>query len=59
MTVKHVETNIEPTIRVNNINISTVNTYEYLGIFVDDKLSMNEYVDSMWMKTNTNIRHSI
>ena len=55
MTIKHTQTNIEPPVRVNNINIGTVNTYEYLGMILDTKLSMNEYVDSMWKKTNSKV----
>ena len=47
LTVKHVQSNIEPTVCVNNTKISTVNTYEYLGMILDNRLSMNDYVDNM------------
>ena len=55
MTIKHTQTNIERPVRVNNINIGTVNTYEYLGMILDTKSSMNEYVDRMWKKTNSKV----
>ena len=29
-----------------------VRSYEYLGIILDDKLSMNDYLESMWKKAN-------
>ena len=55
MTIKHTQTSIEPTVLVNNVKIGNVNTYEYLGMILDNKLSMNEYVDSMWKKANTRV----
>ena len=29
--------------------------YEYLGMLLDDKLSMNEYADAVWKKTNAKV----
>ena len=55
LTIKHTQSNIEPTVCVNNTNISTVKTYDYLGMILDNRLSMNEHVDNMWKKANTKV----
>ena len=43
--------------RVNKISmynkeISNVSHYKYLGMILDDKLTMKEYLDVVWKKTN-------
>ena len=55
LTVQHSKPDHEPVVYVNNKCISTVKTYEYLGMLLDNKLSMNEYIDSMWKKANTKV----
>ena len=46
---------IRPNFIVQGNKISTVHQYEYLGILLDDKLSMNNYLDSMWKKANSKL----
>ena len=53
MIVKHAKTLSDPSVTVNGSKITTVNRYEYLGMLLDDKLTMNEYVDSMWKITKS------
>ena len=55
MVVKHTKIPTEPSLTVDGIKISTVQQYEYLGMLLDDKLSMNEYADAMWKKANTKV----
>ena len=55
LTIKHTPSNIEPSVRVNGTNISNVQTYEYLGMILDNKLSMNEHVNNMWKKANAKV----
>ena len=55
MVVKHTKISAEPCLSVDGVKISTVQQYEYLGMLLDDKLSMNEYADAMWKKTNTKV----
>ena len=55
LTVKHTTPDLEPLVYVNNKCISTVKSYEYLGMMLDDKLTMNEHIDNMWKKANTKV----
>ena len=45
----------EPELNLEQSKISTVHQYEYLGMILDDKLSMNKYLDVIWKKTNSKI----
>ena len=38
-----VKTLCNPQIKVGNYKLGTVRSYEYLGIILDDELSMNDY----------------
>ena len=40
---------------VRNKQISIVHTYEYLGVLIDEKLSHNDYIESISKKTNNKI----
>ena len=55
LTVKHTKSTVDPQIYTENNKIGNVKTYEYLGMVLDDKLSMNEHVDSMIKKANAKI----
>ena len=44
MVIKHTKVPNEPTLIVEKNNINTVNQYEYLGMVLDDKLTMNKYI---------------
>ena len=55
MVVKHTKTPTEPCLEINGLKISTVHQYEYLGELLDDKLTMNEYADSMWKKADAKV----
>ena len=55
MTIKHTKIPKEPELRSTGGKVSTVHQYEYLGMILDDKLTMNEYVDVIWKKTNSEI----
>ena len=50
MFVKHVKSvNLNSNLMCNK-EISNVSHYEYLGMILDDKLIMNEYLDVVWEK---------
>ena len=55
MMVKHTKVNHEPQLKIDDYKIGTVCLYEYLGMILDDKLTMNQYLDSMWKKANVKI----
>ena len=55
LTVQNSKPDHEPPVHVNNKCIGTVTSYEYLGMSLDNKLSMNEYLDNMWKKANTKL----
>ena len=55
MVIRHMKAPHEPSFTVQDNKISTVHQYEYLGMFLDDKLSMNNYLDSMWKKANSKL----
>ena len=55
MVIKHTKVPNEPTLIVEKNNINTVNQYEYLGVVLDDKLTMNKYLDAIWKKTNSKL----
>ena len=55
MLVKHKKASCEPQVKMGNFKLSTVSSYEYLGIVLDDKLSMNDYLEMMWKKANVKI----
>ena len=46
---------LEPAVHVNNKCISTVQSYEYLGMILDNRLTMNDHIDNMWKKANTKV----
>ena len=56
MLIKHTKVFQEPQIKMGNFKLGTVCSYEYLGVTLDDRLSMNDYLDSMWKKTNIKIK---
>ena len=55
MLIKHTKVTGEAQINIGNYKIGTVSTYEYLGMILDDKLSMNDYLDKMWKTANAKI----
>ena len=55
MVVKYTKPPQEPNFTTNKTKLSTVHHYEYLGFLLDDKLSMNDYLDVMWKKTNSKL----
>ena len=56
MSIKHTKEAAEPNLSTKNGHtIGSVQQYEYLGMLLDNKLSMNEYVDVMWKKANSKI----
>ena len=55
MMVKHTRVDCEPQLKIDDYNIGTVGSYEYLGMILDDKLTMNPYLDGMWKKANAKI----
>ena len=55
MTIKHTKIPKEPELRSTGGKVSTVHQYEYLGMILDDKLTMNEYLDVIWKKTISKI----
>ena len=52
--IKHTKVPNELTLDVEKNNISIVNQYEYLDMVLDDKLTMNKYLDTIWEKTTLN-----
>ena len=55
MVVKHDKLNNVPELELDGCKINTVHQYEYLGMIMDDKLAMNNYLDVTWKKTNAKI----
>ena len=55
MVIRHIKPPHEPVLKTENNTISTVHHYEYLGFLMDDKLSMNDYLDVMWKRTNSKL----
>ena len=55
MTIQHSKPDSEPAVHVGNKCISTVQSYEYLGMILDNKLAMNDHIDSMWKKANMKV----
>ena len=55
MVIKHTKVNAEPDLLLDNCKIGTVQQYEYLGMVLDSKLAMNNYLDVIWNKTNAKI----
>ena len=55
MVVKHTKIPNEPSLNLDGEKIGTVQQYEYLGMLLDDKLSMNVYTDAMWKKANSKV----
>ena len=55
MIVKHTKVPAEPSLEIGDIKINSVQQYEYLGMLLDDKLTMNEYADAVWKKANTKV----
>ena len=45
MIVRHMKIQHEPELKMEHLKINMVHQYEYLGMTLDDKLSMNEYLD--------------
>ena len=44
--------NVVPNIQIENSNLSTVTSYEYLGMTLDNKLNMSKHVEGMYKKAN-------
>ena len=38
-----------------SLKLGDVQQYEYFGMLLDDKLTMNEYTDAMWKKANAKV----
>ena len=55
MLIKQAKVSCESQVKQGNYKIGTVRSYEYLGIVLDDKLSMNDYLELMWKKANAKI----
>ena len=55
MIVKHTKVPAGPSLEIGDIKINSVQQYEYLGMLLDDKLTMNEYADAVWKKANTKV----
>ena len=55
MIVRHTKVHHEPKLKVEQVKINTVHQYEYLGMTLDDLLSMNDYLNVIWKKANTKI----
>ena len=55
MIIKHTKVPNKSTLIVEKNNINTINQYEYLGVVLDDKLTMNKYLDAIWKKTNSKL----
>ena len=55
MVVRHTKPPHEPNFETSKIKLSTVHHYEYLGFLLDDKLLMNDYLESMWKKANSKL----
>ena len=55
MIVKHTKVPTEPEFVFDGHKINTVHQYEYLGMILDDKLTMNDYLHAVWTKTNSKI----
>ena len=53
MIVRHTKITEEPTLILGDHEIGLVHCYEYLGMLLDDKLAMNDYVDTMWKKATS------
>ena len=55
MMIKHTKVDCKPQLKIGDYKVGTVSSYEYLGMTLDDKLTMNRYLDALWKKTNTKI----
>ena len=55
MIVRHMKVHHEPELKIERVKINTVHQYEYLGMTLDDRLSMNDYLDVIWKKANAKI----
>ena len=55
MVIKHNRVNNETELKLNGHTINNVHQYEYLGMVLDDKLAMNNYLDVMWKKANAKV----
>ena len=59
MVIQHTKAFHEPNFVVQDNRINTVHQYEYLGMILDDKLSMNNYLDNSKLGILTKIRRFI
>ena len=55
MVVKHIKSQNPQEISMYNNVVGTVNHFEYLGMTLDNRMTMNEYLDVIWKKTNAKI----
>ena len=55
MLIRHMKVQHEPEFKIEQGKINTVHQYDYLGMTLDDKLSMNEYLDVIAKKANMKI----
>ena len=55
MIVKHTKVPAEPNLEIGHVKIGTVRQYEYLGMLLDDTLTLNPYADEVLKKTNKKV----
>ena len=55
LTVEFTKPDHELSVHVKPKCISMVKNYEYLGMSLDNRLSMNEPIDNMWKKANAKV----
>ena len=46
---------MDQNIEIDNVNLTNVNSFEYLGIKIDNKLKMNLHIDNIFKKASTKI----
>ena len=55
MVIKHTKSDKEPELKLDEYKINVVQQYEYLGMVLDNKLALNNYLNVIWNKTNVKI----
>ena len=55
MLLKHTKVSDETHIRMGDYKLGTVRSYDYLGIVFNNKLSINDYLETMWKKANAKV----
>ena len=54
MIVRHIKVQHELVFKLEQFRLNTVHQYEYLGMILDDKLTMNDHLDGIWKKLTQN-----